>query len=86
VLVKNPTPPAHISDDEPNLSLEMHEPIEKVMRNFLNCPKMDLPTITAKRQEEWYHSHKVSPDPRFWTLFHADWYRRVYLHKWKHLV
>jgi hypothetical protein len=74
VLVKHLTPQADISDDEPDLPLEMHKLLEKDMRNFLNYPKMDLATITAKWQEECYDSRKVSLDPRFWTLFHVDWY------------
>jgi hypothetical protein len=74
VLVKHLTPQADISDDEPDLPLEMHKLLEKDMRNFLNYPNMDLATIMAKWQEECYDSRKVSPDPRFWTLFYADWY------------
>jgi hypothetical protein len=84
--VKRSTPLVNILDDEPKLPLEMHEPIERSTRNFLNCSKIDLATIMAKRQEECYASRKVSPDPRFWALFHADGHRSVYLHNRKLLV
>jgi hypothetical protein len=33
-----------------------------------------------------YEGSKQSCDSRFWSLFHSDWYRSIYLHKLKPVV
>jgi hypothetical protein len=33
---------------------------------------------SPKRNTPCYESDKVGSDPRFWSYFHADWYRSVY--------
>jgi hypothetical protein len=44
--------------------------------------KENSKTIITHWNTPCYDSHKVRPDPRFWSYFHADWYQSIY--KGKH--
>jgi hypothetical protein len=38
-------------------------------------------TINTNHKASVYEGNQQSVDPRFWSLFHSDWYRSIYLHK-----
>jgi hypothetical protein len=48
--------------------------------------KMKQSTINDNHEALVYAGSKQSCDPRFWALFHSDWYRSIYLHKLKPVV
>jgi hypothetical protein len=48
--------------------------------------KMKQSTINDNREAPVYEGSKMSRDPRFWALFHLDWYLSIYLHKLKLVV
>jgi hypothetical protein len=77
IIIKRPTPPDDIEEEELDLPLKMHQPLERGTRNHMNYPKMDLATITTSREEDCYASWKITYDLRFWTLLLVDWYRSV---------
>jgi hypothetical protein len=48
---------------------------------LMNYMKEDSKNIATQRNTAYDDSQKVRPDPRFWSYFHADWYRYVYQRK-----
>jgi hypothetical protein len=74
-------PPSVPSDEEEEeLPFQVHSPIED--------PSSRITQVNNMREDSWmiinqhdipcYESTKGSPDPRFWSYFHADWYWSVY--------
>jgi hypothetical protein len=43
-------------------------------------------TINDNRKAPVYEGSKQFRDPHFWSLFHLDWHRSIYLHKKKPVV
>jgi hypothetical protein len=70
------------------LSLKIHSPLEKSgnLRKSVNYRKQYHNTIIMQREIACYDVEKEVYDPRFWTFFHAHWYRSVYQSKKKHVV
>jgi hypothetical protein len=48
--------------------------------------KIKQSTINENCEAPVYDGSKQSWDPRFWSLFHSDWYHSFYLHKKKPVV
>jgi hypothetical protein len=87
---RHPPPhPSHSSDEDAydREVLEQHSPIEWSSHMALcYSKKMKQSTINDNREALVYEGSKQSRDPRFWALFHSDWYRSIYLHKLKLVV
>jgi hypothetical protein len=66
---------------------EWHTPIERSSYLALYySKKTKQSTINENHEAHVYEGSKQSRDPRFWSLFHSDWYRSIYLHKLKPMV
>jgi hypothetical protein len=72
----------HTDDD---VILNIHSPVEArgSLMERVNCMKQDESTISKKREFACYDAEKEMYDDRFWSFFHADWYRFVYQSKKK---
>jgi hypothetical protein len=42
--------------------------------------------INDNGEAPMYEGSKQSRDPHFWSIFHSDWYRSIYLHKKRPVV
>jgi hypothetical protein len=76
--------PSHFSKEEED-ELEVfkrHTPFEWSSHlAILYSKKSKQSTINENREAPVYEGSKQSRDPRFWSLFHSDWYMSIYLHK-----
>jgi hypothetical protein len=68
--------------------LKIHSPLEESdsLRESVNYRKHDHNTIIAQREITCYDVEKEAYNPRFWTFFHAYWYRSMYQSKKKSVV
>jgi hypothetical protein len=76
--------PSHSSDEgeDDHEMLERHTPIEQSSHMAIRySQKTKQSTINKNHEAPVYQGSKQSHDPRFWSLFHSDWYRSIYLHK-----
>jgi hypothetical protein len=75
----NLPPPIPSLEEEEDL-LRIHSPEEHPsgQHKLVNYMKAGQQTIATQRGTPCYESHKVAPDPRFWSYFHVDWYRSIY--------
>jgi hypothetical protein len=76
--------PSHHSDEEEDEHelYERHAPVERHDHYAIRYSKKTKQgTINRNREAPVYESSQQSVDPRFWSLFHTDWYRSIYLHK-----
>jgi hypothetical protein len=82
-IILRPPPPVPLDEKEEEEPLRIHSPIEHPsgQRTPVNYMKEDSKTIINHWNTACYDSHKAGPDPRFWSYFHADWYRSVYKRK-----
>jgi hypothetical protein len=79
-IVLCPPPPVPSDEEEEELPLQIHSPIEHTgsRRTLVYYMREDSRSIITQRNTHCYDSDKVGLDPRFWSYFHADWYRSVY--------
>jgi hypothetical protein len=65
-----------------NVMFKRHTPIER-SSHLATCysKKLKQPTINKNREDPVCDCNKQSCDPHFWSLFHSDCYRSIYLHK-----
>jgi hypothetical protein len=93
-VVRGPPPrrrhdPSHFSDeDEDDREMsERHSPIERSSHLAIKYSKTsNQGTINVNCEAPVYEGSKQSRDPRFWSLFHSNWYRSIYLHKVRPVV
>jgi hypothetical protein len=75
-----------VKEDEREL-LKRHTPSERSSHLAIHYSKKSKQsTINDKCEALVYEGSKQSRDPHFWSLFHSDWYRSIYLHKKKPMV
>jgi hypothetical protein len=71
-------PPLVPSDEEEEeLPFQVHSPVKdpSSRRTQVNYMREDSRAIINQHNISCYESGKESPDPCFWSFFHADWYR-----------
>jgi hypothetical protein len=79
-------PSAHNKDEEPE-ALKIHAPVEHTNRMFLKYSKKTrLTTLQENREALVYLGLRMCTDWLFWSFFHADWYRSMYVPKRKPAV
>jgi hypothetical protein len=81
--------PSHSSNEEENdcEMFKQHAPIERSNHMAIKySKKIKQSTINENCEAPVYDGNKQSWDPRFWSLFHSDWYHSFYLHKKKPVV
>jgi hypothetical protein len=89
---RHPPPPRHHpshsgEEDDDRELLKHHTPFECSSHLAIyNSKKLKQRTINDNREAPVYEGSKQSHDPRFWSLFHSDWYQSIYLHKKKPVV
>jgi hypothetical protein len=67
--------------------LERHAPIERSSHMAMRYSKKTKQgTINDNREAPVNEGGKQSRDPRFWSLFHFNWYRSIYLNKKRSVV
>jgi hypothetical protein len=81
-------PPVPSDEEEEELSFQVQSLVEdpSSRRTPVSYMREDSRTIINHRHILCYESAKECPDPRFWSYFHADWYRLVYGSKQTHVV
>jgi hypothetical protein len=76
--------PSHSSNEERD-EREMykwHDPEESDDHYAIwYSKKTKQETINHNREAPVYEGSQQSVDPQFWSLFHSNWYRSIYLHK-----
>jgi hypothetical protein len=81
--------PSHSSESEQD-ERELYERFapEERQDHYALCysKKTKQSTINENREAPVYEGSKQSRDPRFWSLFHSDWYRSIYLNKGEPMV
>jgi hypothetical protein len=66
---------------------ERHTPIERSSHLAIKYSKKTKQSaINENREAPMYEGSNQSREPRFWSIFHSDWYRSIYLHKLKPVV
>jgi hypothetical protein len=81
--------PSHSSDDEQDEHelYERYAPEERHDHYAIRYSKKSKQsTISENWEAPVYEGSKQSHDPRFWSLFHSDWYHSIYLNKAKPVV
>jgi hypothetical protein len=81
--------PSHSSkeEDDDRKLFKIHSPIECSNHMAIKYSKKTKQhTINEAHKAVVYASSKQSVDLRFWSFFHSDWYRSIYLHKKKPVV
>jgi hypothetical protein len=80
VILRPPPMVPSDEEEEEELPLQSHSPIEHPgsRRTPVNYMSEDSRTIITQRNTPCYECDKVGSDPRFWSYFHADWYRSVH--------
>jgi hypothetical protein len=79
-------PSNHNEDEEPE-ALQMHAPMESGnWVAIVYSKKTSLRTLTDNREAPVYVGRWMCTNQRFWSFFHTDWYRSVYLPKRKSVV
>jgi hypothetical protein len=79
--------PSHSSDEDDCEMLKRHAPVERSSHLAIKYSKKTKQgTINVNREAPVYEGSKQSRDPRFWSLFHSDWYHSIYLNKKKLVV
>jgi hypothetical protein len=80
--------PSHSSEEEDDRELfKCYTPIERSSHLAIRYSKKSKQsTINENCEAPVYEGSKQSCNPHFWSLFHSDWYRSIYLHKKNHMV
>jgi hypothetical protein len=66
------------TDDEVPLKINSPVEVRSSLRERANYMNEDQSTITKEREFACYDAEKEESDDRFWSFFHAHWYRFVY--------
>jgi hypothetical protein len=76
-------PPVPSDEEDEELGFQVHSPIEdpSSCKTQVNYLREDSQVIINQRNILCYESVKESSYPCFLSLFHADWYRLVYVRK-----
>jgi hypothetical protein len=94
--VTHPPPPPHLhhhpshsseEDEDGREMFKIHSPIERtncMPHKYSKKTKQEI--INQNCGDPVYECSKQSSDPRFWSHFHADWYRSIYLYAKKPVV
>jgi hypothetical protein len=59
----------------------VHSPIETHPQELIDYLQTEISTLISHRVNLCNDSTKVSPIPCFWSHFHVNWYRSVYMDK-----
>jgi hypothetical protein len=79
--------PSHSSEEEEPEALKIHAHVERTNRVFLKySKKTKQTTINEAPEAPVYVGSQQCTDRCFWSFFHTDWYRLVYLNKKKPVV
>jgi hypothetical protein len=81
--------PSHSSNEEEDERelFKIHSPVECSNHMALKYSKKTKQrTINEAHEAAVYAGIKQSTDLHFWSFFHSDWYRSIYLHKKKPVV